>query len=356
MTLRLARALGLVLLIGCGGAPSSYEVRFAAGQRAQAAGRHAEAAEAYDEAARAPSAPKRDRQYAAYLSAMELVSSGDVAHGAARLDAIAKAGGELAPQARYDVILLHMRTHDPEVPAELDDLLRRWPNHGVAYPALQARLRLARDGGGEAAVLDYLRALAPAVAKTDSEDRVAYDIAESLAALGRTQEARDAFALVATRYPYPKPYFDDALWRASQLDEALGKPDAAVADLERMLSALESSTLPGTYIRPRFPDAGWRIATLYRDKVGEKKKAAEAFDRYVDMFPDDVRRGEALWQRAKLLRELGDQDAACGSLSRLLRVAPDSRYVPCAIDRCPTLTRPENSPAPKTCRAYITRD
>ena len=356
MSRRLVLGLALVLALGCGGAPSSYEIHFATGQRAQAAGRHAEAAQAYDEAARSPSAPKRDRQYAAYLSAMELVSSGDVAQGAARLDAIAKAGGELAPQARYDVILLHMRTQDPAVPSELDDLLRRWPNHGVAYPALQARLRIARDKGGEAAVLDYLRALAPVVARTDSEDRVAYDIAESLAALGRTEEARDAFLLVATRYPYPKPYFDDALWRASQLDEALRKPDAAIADLQRMLGALESSTLPGTYIRPRFPDAGWRIATLYRDELGDKRKAAEAFERYVDMFPDDVRRGEALWQQAKLLRELGDQDRACGSLSRLIRVAPDSRYVPCAIDRCPTLTRPEGSPAPKTCRAYITRD
>jgi len=354
MTRKLAAALALVL--ACSSTPSPFTVHFAAGQRAQTAGRHAEAAQAYDEAARSPSAPRRDRQYSAYLSAMEFVAAGDLAQGAARLDAITQAGGEMAAQARYDVILLHMRTNEPEVPAELDDLVRRWPNHGVAYPALQARLRIARDKGGEAAVLGYLYALAPAVAKTDSAERVAYDIAESLVAMGRTQEARDAFVDVATKYPYPKGvYFDDSLYRASELDEQLGKPDVAVADLRRMLAELESSTLPGTYIRPRFPDAGWRIATLLRDKLGDKKKAAAAFADYVDMFPNDVRRDDALWQQAKLLRDLGDQDGSCSALSRLVRIAPDSRYVPCATLRCPTLSRPDKSEAPKTCHGYVDR-
>ena len=337
-------------ILACGGAaPTAYARHFAAGERAETAGRHAEAASAFDAASRDRASP-RERAHAAFLAALEQIRSGDVSGGAARLEAIGKTHGEHAAEARWQLVSLDLATKNPTATKELDDLLRAFPNEGVAYPALHARLRIARDSGGEAEALAVLRALEPAVAGTDSAPRVANEIAESLAKLRKTAEARDAFVEVARKFPYPGEYFDDALYRASELDQELGKNEDAVADLDRMLSVMESSTLPGTYIRPRFPDAAWRIAVLERDALHDDAKAIAAFERYVDLFPNDIRRAEALWNAGKLRG-----DHACDDWSRIVSIAPDSRYVPCVAERCKDVSIPKKSDAPKTCHAYITR-
>jgi tetratricopeptide (TPR) repeat protein len=190
------------------------------------------------------------------------------------------------------------------------------------------------------------------VQATESAPRVAFEIGESLAKQNKLDEARAQFIAVATKFPYPGEYFDDALWRASEIDEKLGHIPDAIADLEKMLAVVEYSTLPGTYIRPRFPDAQWRIAELYRDKVSDKTKAIAAFARYIDMFSNSLRRDEALWQEAKLTDDAG---ASCDLLAKLVKTSPDSRYVPCALSRCAKIQKPKDSHAPKTCHAYITR-
>ncbi len=344
------RLVGALVVVACASGPSPFAVHFAHGERAETAGRHAEAANAFDAAARSEGA-KRERDHAAFLAALEYARAGDVKEASARFEAIARAGGEHAPQARWELITLDMATHAPSVPSELDDFVKTYPNSGLAYPALQARLRIAREVGGEPEALGVLQAVEPAVAKTDSAPRIAYEIAESLAKLGKLDEARSAFISVATRWPYPGEYFDDALYRASELDETLGHIPDAIADLTRMLAVLESSVWPGSYVRPRFPDAGWRIAVLYRDKVGDKKRAIAAFERYVDSFPNALRRDEALWQANKL-----DEEAACDRLAKLVSVTPDSRYVPCVVAKCPAVTRPKQSHAPDRCHAYILRE
>ena len=246
-----------------------------------------------------------------------------------------------------------LATNAPSASAELDDFLRTYPNDGLAYPALVARLRIARSRGGKAEVLATLEALEPTVARTDSAGRVAFETAEALAKVGRLDDARAMFVSVATRWPYPHgEYFDDALYRASEVDETLGRMQDAIDDLTRMLAVSESSIWPGSYVRPRFPDAGFRIATLYRDKVGDKKRALAAFERYVERFPNALRRDEALWEAAKL--EDGDE-RACATLGRLVAMTPDSRYVPCVVAKCSEVTRPKGSHAPERCHPYLVR-
>ena len=346
-----ATATLAAVLIACGSPPSVYAVHFAEGERAETAGRHADAAAAFDAAARSP-APKREQAHAQFLAGLEYIHAGQTSAGTDRLAAVVRTRGEHAAQARWEIVSLDLATHAPHVDAEIDDVIRTYPNDGVAYIALEARLRLARDSGGEAAALDALRALEPALLRTDSAGRVEYNIADSLAKLGRLEEARAAFVSVATRWPYPHgEYFDDALYRASEVDEALGHYPDAIADLQRMLSVIEYSVWPSSYIRPRFPDAGWRVAVLYRDKLGDKPHAVAAFERYVTTFPNALRRDEALWEAGKLL----EGDAVCQRLSRIVEIAPDSRYVPCVVDKCPAVARPKKSQAPEKCHPYLVR-
>lgn len=342
--------LTLALLLACGpGKPSVFAASYAAAERAESAGRYEEAAQAYAAAAADVGAPPREQDHARLLSALVSAKAGDRAGAATLLRALAAGKGEYAGPAEYHLAVLSIDSGDPSGWEALDRFLHGYPNTGLALVAFRRRLR-HEDEGGPPQALVYLRALEPTVVGSELEEYVAYFIAERLADAGQTPEALAAFEAVATRFPYPKAHFDDALYRASELAEALGKPEDAIALLVRMLAERESSSLPGTYNRPRFPDGAFRIAVLWRDKLHDSEKAREAFLRFTDDYPDSIKVDDALWEAAKLT----EHDAArCALLAKLVRAAPDSRYVPCAITRCKDLTRPASSRAPNECHGYL---
>ena len=94
-----------------------------------------------------------------------------------------------------------------------------------------------------ARALDWLRASLPKLATTELDETVRYALALHLEEAGDLEGARDVFVTTAPAHPYPHgALFDDALWHASLLDEKLGRPAQAIADLERMLAVREAST------------------------------------------------------------------------------------------------------------------
>lgn len=342
--------LAFVLLLACGnGKPSVFATSYAAAERAESAGRYEEAARAYAAAAADVDAPPREQDHARLLSALLTAKAGDRAGAATLLRALAAGKSEYAGPAEYHGAVLLLESGDPSGWDALDRFLRTYPNTGLALVAFRRRLR-HEDEGGPPQALAYLRALAPGVAGSELEEYVGYFVAERLADAGQTAEALAAFEALATRFPYPKAHFDDALYRASELAEALGKPEDAVALLVRMLAEREASSLPGTYNRPRFPDGAFRIAVLWRDKLGNAEKAREAFLRFTDDYPDSIKVDDALWEAAKLTENEG---ARCAILARLVRSSPDSRYVPCVVARCKEVTRPGTSRAPNECHGYL---
>jgi TolA-binding protein len=361
--------LALVLAVfGC--APqrgAAYEQALAEAARAETHGRYREAQERYDAAARSAKQP-RDAAHARYLAAVMLLHAGEAAAARARLDAIAaeEPPGEDAAAALYRACDLRIAAGDEDGWTRLEALLHRFPNDGVTRVAFHRLVVHDDDTRGKAQALAHLRALKTALDGTELGEGISYRIAMHLADLGETSAARDAFVEVATRWPYPGgALFDDALYRASELDEKLGKYTDAVQDLERMLDEREVAQrdIPltrygriGTYQRPRYDPALMRIATLYRDRLHDNEHARDAFHRlYVD-FTTSPLRDDALWQEAELWRADGDTGTACARLATLADDFPDSRYVPCAMARCPRVKRGEKSRAPKTCRAYIERD
>jgi hypothetical protein len=124
----------------------------------------------------------------------------------------------------------------------------------------------------------------------------------------------------------------------------------AIELLERMLAEQEPSSLGGSYARPRYGPAQYRIAELYRDRVGDKAKAIRAFHRVWTDHPTSLLRDDALWNAARLEREQGEPAAACATLRTLIQGVPDTRYAPCAHLLCPEL-RPSKS----ECHPYVVR-
>ncbi len=356
--LRAVAVSGLAaLVLACAArAPSSYALAFAQAERAQNAGRYAEAADGFLAAAADETQSQRDRDHATLLAAHMRDRAGDRAGARALLEPLTKSPTTYGIEAQYELGVLFLASEDPALVASgwaaLDAYARAHPEVGTAIVAMRRRVR-HEDETGPAAALAYLDGLAPAIKGTALEEFVLYERAERLARLGRDTDALAAFLELAARFPYPGPHFDDALFRASELDEKLGRFDDAIRELRRMLVERERSDKPGTYERPRFHEGAYRIAVLLRDRVGDKKAARQAFLDFANDFENAQTRDDALWQASRLAETDGER---CRDLEKLIAVRPDSRYVPCALARCSGLTRPKDSVAPPTCHAYLLRD
>jgi tetratricopeptide (TPR) repeat protein len=164
------------------------------------------------------------------------------------------------------------------------------------------------------------------------------------------------YVACADKYPYPfGSLWDDALYRASEMEEKLGRYPEAIAPLERMLKEREEAHTLGSYERPRYTPALMRIAQLRSERLGDRDGARAAYHRLYAEHTHSPMRDDALWREAGLWRLDGRDDKACDRLQTLASDFPDSRYVPCAVAQCPGVRRPEKSKAPATCHAYITR-
>jgi outer membrane protein assembly factor BamD (BamD/ComL family) len=356
-----AAAIGAWLaLVACGpNRGNAYDRAFAEAARAESAGRFDDAAAGYDAAAKA-ARRDRDRDQAAYDAAMMVLRAGRWGDAITRLEPIANARppDEHSAEAWYHIAATRIDHGTPDQGwVALEAMVHRFPSSGLAHRAIVRYLDHLDDADpSKRAGLEWLRRLERELGASEVAELIAYSIATRRADLGETQAARDALVEVAQKWPYPfGALFDDALYRASELDEKLGRYARAIEDLEKMLAERETTTLVGSYERPKYLPAILRIAALYRDRLRDRAKARAAYHRLYTDFTHSTARAEALWHEAALWREDGDSPTACSRLSTLVLDFPDSRYVPCALDACPSLARPKDSHAPKTCHSYLLR-
>jgi TolA-binding protein len=343
------------LLLGC--APSlsrSYLEEQAAAERAYSAGRYEEAADHWQRAAQGAK-KRRNQTEARYRAATSLRRAGRYEEAAALLEALARDRPKSARAARAaferaEIEIDHgdqARGH-----ALLADALRRYPGSGLAPTALSELVRWHEDHGGPSAAIGWLDGIRADFTESELDESVRYARAKELEKAGRDEDALAAYLDVATRHPYPEGgLWDDALWNASLLEEKLGRPERAIAHLRRMLKEREPSSLQGSYERPRFAPAQYRIAELYRDGFHDSAGAAREFRRVWDDHPTSLLRDDALWNEARLERGAGDERRACSTLELLRDRAPESRYAPCVAALCPTL-----APGKGECHQYVVRE
>jgi len=348
-----------LMLVAC--APTrgaAYEKALAEAQRLHHAGRFEESAAKYDEAAKEAKVA-RDAIFMRYQAALVRIRAGDHARAAKELRAIANAEppNAYSAQAAFKAADLAWDSDPQAGYAELEAMALKFPASGVAWVATQRLLRHDDENGGPQKALAHIDALAPKTKGTHLEELLAYERARRFDMLGKNAEARDGYLDVATRYPYPQgAFFDDSLYRASEVEEKLGRPKEAIEHLERMLSFREKSSTIGSYERPRYVPAILRMAKLYEEKLSDRQKARETLHRLYSEFTTSTLRDDALWREAELWRKDGDTSTMCDRLTTLADDFPDSRYVPCAVERCPKAKRNAKSKAPKTCHAYLTRE
>jgi tetratricopeptide (TPR) repeat protein len=351
-----AAALALTALaVGC--APErgeAYDAAFAQGERAFHAGRWTEAAAAWDGAA-GKARRVKDRDEARFMEARSYERAERWADARAAYQRLAadSPDGPRTGRAAFDLAALEIAHGDAERGyAMLDAAALRFPAHGVARPAILRLVRHAQDRGGEPAVLAFLDAHEAAFRATEQDEVIAYERALSLDRAGRRKEAHDTFLASARKHPYPSGGLtDDAYWHAAEIDVDEGRYDEAIAHLREMLSAREAAGAWASYERPRYSQAQLRIAEIYRDKLKDHAAARRELERLYALHTTTIKRDDAVWAEARLAREDGDSVTACMLAKRLADEFPESRYVPCAHEVCPSAPR-----AARACADYILRE
>ena len=356
MSARQSAVLGLVAIaLGCAASlPEPYQRSRAAAERAYAAGRYEEAAQHWAEASR-HAERRRDRAEARYRAAASLERAGRHGEAQRRLKALEREmpRSDRAARSAYDQADIEIESGDPEKGyAMLERVIVEHPRSGVTKSAIRRYVSWQDQKAGPRAVLAWVIELRPKLKGSAASEQLEYTYARYLEEAGRTEQARDHYLWLAKRYPYPTgAYWDDALWHASLLEEELGNPRAAIAHLERMLREQEPSSLQGSYQRKRFGDARYRIAELYRDRLGDERRARREFHRVWTEHPTNLQRDDALWNEAVLARKAGDTAATCDALELLAQGMPKSRYVACAPLLCSSMRAPDGS----RCHGYIRR-
>lgn len=332
--------------------PPAYVQARDSAESAYGAGHFREAAELWLHAAdRAASA--RDRSEARYRAATSYERAGRVDDARKWYGVLASGKSERAPRATFALADLRLAGGDAAGGlAELEAAIRKYPASAIASLALRRYFSALAEQGGDRAVLDYIQRVEPELDQSDLAEQLLYERARRLDSRGQTAQAVNAYVAVADRFPYPYgAYWDDALLRGADGEQRLGNPERAIGLLERMLRARETSHLSGSYERPHFADAAFRLAELYRDARHDPLAARRAFRGVFVQFPTSTLGDDALWQEALLARRVSEPQA-CQPLQLLVKQLPDSRYAPCAHEVCtniaPVLRR--------DCAAYIEQE
>jgi tetratricopeptide (TPR) repeat protein len=346
-------ALFSLALAACAPAlPPAYVKARDAAESAYAKGQFAESAERWLSAAESADTA-RDRSDARYRAAASFERAGRIDDARKWYEVLARGKSERAPRASFALADLRIKQGDAAGGlADLEAAIRKYPTSAIAALALRRYFSALADRGGDRAVLDYIQRVEPELTGTDLHEQLLYERARRLEALGASADAVVAYVAVADRFPYPYgAYWDDALLHAAELEQRAGKPEHAIELLERMLHAREASRMSGSYERPHFADASYRLAELYRDARHDADSARRAFRGVFTQYPTSTLRDDALWQEAKLARSVSEQ-LACEPLGLLVSQLPDSRYVPCAHRMCTKIA----PVARRACAAYIERD
>lgn len=316
----------------------AFQLAFAAGARAAHAGRYDEAIARYEEAQRLATRLK-DRDEAAFLIARMWEAKEDPARALAAYDALVRLSPDGPRRVRSELAaaVLAERRDRTDGRARYDALVRAFPDDELVELALDRLLALEGEDRGASGRLALATRVAGAAAGKRIEEHARYRVATALRELGRKEEARDAFVACARRFGYPKGSLtDDALFHAAELEMELGRPREAAARLREMMAPREQTAIGGSYERPRFGEGQLLLAKALV-AAGDRAGARAEYRRLYASFRSSLYRDDALWEEAKLWAADGRSDEACGALALLVKDFPDSRYVACVAERCPSL-------------------
>jgi tetratricopeptide (TPR) repeat protein len=348
MSARVCGLLALVLIACSKHLPAAFSAAEADAERAYRSENYRAAAEQWRRAAElAPDARERDEAVYRRAEALQRAGEHDAADAVYR--SLEQGHGERAERAAFERADNALARDDrPAALVLLRAAIARFPNSGLSQLAVHKTLDLLAETEGEPAQLEELDRLLTQAANTELAESLLFLRARWLEQHGESERAMSEYRSLVRRFPYPHgKYWDDALLGCARLDEARGDYRAAITDLESMLAERETARTMGSYERPSFAEARYRIAELYRDRLKQPGRAREEFRRVWSDHPTSRLRDDALFEEALIALHSNDRAGACAPARLLAEKEPDSRFAACAPRLCPALR------VTGQCRAYL---
>ena len=353
--LLLSGLLALVSAVGC--APTyapGYQVALDRGLAAKNAGRYDEAEKDFDEAANLGTRYK-DRDEARLLQGHTFELAGKWTEAEAAYARVAKESGGRYQGVRAEFAAARLEQEHGNIDEGnkmMIEAVRHNPSSGLARHAVRRMSQRIEEQKGPDEAIKFLKSFQDIATGTDLDEEIEYEQGLVLFREGKLEDARDLFEKQARTHPYPQGALtDDAYYQAARIEEHLGHIDEALSLLREMLKPSEAAYAGSSYERPRFPEAQFMIARIYLDDKHDRDRAKKELRKMYDEHRPSRLTDDALWLEAQLEQKDGDQSGACGTIDLLVKTAPDSRYVRCQRELCPSA-----SAAPKPCADYIVRE
>jgi tetratricopeptide (TPR) repeat protein len=320
--------------VGCG--PPAPPADLARAEKLRQRGDDAAALVAYD-AATATCAKLRDRGRRARFCGLAFSGRADVLERLGRPDEAAQAYEDCAaaiPDADataagclHAAAMLRLRLGQDARAYDLFwKVIVAFPDETAAEDALRV---VVRDGRRRAPAQldDVLGRLYERLAESELADNLLFaraDVREH--ELGDPRGALDLADRLVERYP-TAALADDALWVGANLARRLDDPKGALRRLEALLATRETAYLVGSYHSIWLDDAQLLAAVIWRDDLGEPKRALALLGDLPRHYPDSILRDDAVWEAALTRAALADRPGACRDLGTLAAKYPDSKHL-----------------------------
>lgn len=346
-------ALGLTLWNCAPTKPAEYVDSRAAATRSYTHGRYVEASEYWAQAAAAAST-KRDRDEALYRAAASLRRAGRVEEAAAAYDALLaeEPPNRQTERAAHDRAKLEFHHRDRQAGiALMESALLEYPEAGSAKTTLRNLVKVHEDEGGMPGLIEWLQKTRPKLTRGEVAEWIRFELARAYERTGQLAQARDEYIAMADEHPYPGGgLWDEGLTHAAALERTLGRPQAAIQLLERLLAERETSHFEGSYLRATFVKAHFEIADIYAEDLDDPYNAYEWLQRVWDDHPRSLLRDNARWLQILARHNAGRTAEACTLMQELIDTLPESRFVRCAPVLCPGMKVPSGT---KACSASL---
>jgi tetratricopeptide (TPR) repeat protein len=209
-----------------------------------------------------------------------------------------------------------------------------FPDEPTAADALKD---LLVDGRGRdaRALAEQIAGLFPPLSRTQVADNLLWTLADLTEhELADPQGARVLYDRIPVEYPQ-SGLRDDARWHGARISRAIGDPKGAVERLKGLVATREVAIGAGSYFSIWLDDAQLELGKVLRDDLKDFPAAMAAFRKLPKDYPASILKDDALYELAITQDKAGDHAGACESLKKLVKQAPESKYLQRGDVVCP---------------------
>ena len=328
----------IVLLIAggisaCSGKVSAFDQKLGAAESARQSGDFTGERAHFQDAMRV-SRSDEEKAEALYRKAHSHLRTGDLNVGLATLLELASTYKHTsrAPRAWLDRGRIFQRIgSNRKAETSYQKLVTDYPRYGGAPEAARQIVEL-RQARGISPHTTY-ELLRKQNEECELDEALRYYQAVELVAHDSARAAT-AFETLAQMYPLPKGrYTDEALLWASLLRRKMGQPDRALALLDELKKQDKKAWSIGSYTRTTYLDAYILAGQILRDDLDSPEKARLEFERLLKRHQGNST-DDAFFEL--ILLDLREAKDTCQTVHQLKQKSPDSKYLSCVAQLCPS--------------------